>query len=107
MGARRVWLAIALVVVPILAGGSHPASAAQTLTLELHPPAGPNGTAITLVGRGAPAFAEVGYIHGGFGELDECRYNTTSGQGVIGNVGRADSRGMFSFTHRAAEHPSL
>lgn len=47
-----------LLVLALLSLGSTPARAADELTLALTPALGPNGTTLTLVGKGATPSAE-------------------------------------------------
>jgi len=98
---------IALLLLSALTLGSTPARAADELTLSLTPALGPNGTVITLVGRGATPSAEVGYLYGGFFTLADCQTNRTSGQAISGGTARADGEGNFTFRHTVDERAGI
>ncbi len=98
---------IVLLLLSSLTLGTATARAADELTLSLTPALGPNGTVITLVGRGATPSAETGYRYGGFSTLADCQINRTSGQAISGGSTRADSNGNFTFTHTVDERAGI
>ncbi len=100
---RVVWLALVLALSPLLITSGRVEGAGEGLVLQLVPASGPNGTAITLRGSGAPPGSEVGYIYGGFTNIDACLNNRTSGQGIPGSTTIADSNGNFTLIHLSAE----
>jgi len=100
----------ALVVLLLLSSlpfGAMPARAADELTLRLTPALGPNGTVITLAGKGATPSAETGYLYGGFSTLADCQSNRTSGQAISGGTTRADGDGNFTFKHTVDERAGI
>jgi len=98
---------IVLLLLSSLTLGTATARAADELTLSLTPALGPNGTVITLVGRGATPSAETGYRYGGFSTLADCQINRTSGQAISGGSTRADGNGNFTFTHTVDERAGI
>ncbi len=98
---------ITLLLLSSLSLGGTPARAADELTLSLTPPLGPNGTTITLVGRGATPSAETNYLYGGFSTLADCQTNRTAGQAISGGSARADGNGNFTFTHTVDERAGI
>jgi hypothetical protein len=107
--ARRPLRATLLVLLLLAAfpSGTTPAHAADALTLSLSPPLGPNGTVVTLVGKGATPSAEVSYRYGGFPTLDDCQTDHTSGQAISGGSTRADGSGTFAFAHTVDERAGI
>ena len=103
---RRAAL-IALLLLWSLTLGSAPARAADELALSLTPAFGPNGTTITLVGKGAPPSAETGHLYGGFATLADCQTNRTWGQAISGGTTRADGEGNFTFKYRVDERAGI
>ncbi len=96
-----------LLVLALLSLGSTPARAADELTLALTPALGPNGTTLTLVGKGATPSAETGYLYGGFSTLNDCQTNRTTGQTISGGAARADGDGNFIFKHTVDERTGV
>ncbi len=98
---------ITLLLLASLSLGGTPAHAADELTLSLTPPLGPNGTTITLIGRGATPSAETNYLYGGFSTLADCQTNRTAGQAISGGSSHADGDGNFTFTHTVDERAGI
>ena len=98
---------ITILLLTSLSLGGSPARAADELTLTLTPALGPNGTTITLLGRGASPSAETSYLYGGFSTLADCQTNRTAGQAISGGTARADGAGNFTFRHTVDERAGI
>jgi hypothetical protein len=104
---QAVLIALLLLALAIPGTTPAPARAAEELTLSLTPALGPNGTVITLIGKGATPSAEAGYLYSEFSSLADCQTNHTSEQAISGGTVRADGDGNFAFKHTVDERAGI